>query len=146
MSNTPAKRRARKISHPKKVAFLAAYSKTGNILVSAASAGIDRRTHYQWLKDDPVYASAFADAKEDAIESLEAEALRRARTGSDLLMIFLLKSLRPEKYCDKARVEHTGEGGGPIQSEAINLTIEFDELPSMMAKRVENLNGTNGSP
>ena len=37
----------------KKSAFLAAYAKTCSIM-AAEVAGIDRRTHYRWLKD-PTY-------------------------------------------------------------------------------------------
>ena len=33
---------------------------------------------------------------------------------SDVLLIFLLKAHRPEKYRDNVRHEHSGPGGGPI--------------------------------
>jgi len=97
-----------KISHPKKAAFLAAYRETGNVAASARAAEIDRRTHYEWMHTDPGYAKEFADAKEDAIEHLEEVARSRAKTGSDTLMIFLLKSLRPEVYREKVTHKHEG--------------------------------------
>jgi len=126
------------ISHPKKRALLAAFAETGNITRSAELAGIDRRTHYDWLAADPAYERAFLDAREQAADRLEEEARRRAVEGtvkpvfykgrevggireySDTLLIFLLKGVRPEKYAEHtkqdirqqvqmdARVEHSG--------------------------------------
>ena len=93
--------------HPKKQAFLAAYSETGNVREAARAAGIDRGTHYDWLRKDPEYVTAFAHAQEDAADTLEAVARNRAIQGSDLLTIFLLKGLRPERYRERYNV--TGE-------------------------------------
>jgi hypothetical protein len=77
---------ANKVRHPKKRAsqakFLAALAQTGgNILRAALAAGIDRETHYVWLRKDPVYKEGFAVAWEEAMDILEAEAARRAFEG-----------------------------------------------------------------
>jgi hypothetical protein len=42
---------------------------------------------------------------------LELEARRRAMTTSDVLLIFLLKALRPTIYRENVRLEHTGPDG-----------------------------------
>ncbi len=127
---------ARKIAHSKKqAAFLTAYALTGNITTAAIAAQIDRKRHYEWLNNDlnGTYAAAFAAAREQAADLLEQEARRRAVEGWDepvfyqgepvgavrkydsTLLIFLLKGIRPEKYRERAAVEHTGKGGGPIE-------------------------------
>jgi hypothetical protein len=98
--------------------FLDTYRGTGNVSAAAVLATIGRRTHYDWIRDDAVYAASFADAVEEAADRLETEARRRAVTGcseaiyykgaqigtlkkySDTLLIFLLKGARPEKYSD----------------------------------------------
>jgi hypothetical protein len=77
------------------------------------------------LAADLEYPSAFAEAAEEATETLEAEAWRRAEHGvtkpivsngrvvcyvqqySDMLMLALLAARRPEKY-GKQRVEYSG--------------------------------------
>lgn len=118
----------------KKASFLAAYADTGNITTSAQIAGIARPTHYDWMQDDPEYVTAFLQAEGQAIDSLEREARRRAIEGteepvyqggrevgtirkfSDVLLIFLLKGARPQKYRDNSRVEVTGANGGPVHS------------------------------
>ncbi len=76
--------------------------------------GIDRDTVYKRAGRDPQFTAAWAQAREDAIDGLEAEARRRALSTSDTLLMFLLRANRPAKYRDNARLELTGEGGGPI--------------------------------
>ncbi len=97
------------IAHPKKRAMLIAYARTGNISQACAAVGIGRRSHYDWLDSDDDYAAAFRQAGEDAADALEAEARRRAFEGSDTLLIFLLKGLRPERY--RERYDHRLQGG-----------------------------------
>jgi hypothetical protein len=75
-----------RVRHPKKRAsqakFLAALVQTGgNIVRAAAAAGIDRDMHYSWLEKDPTYPPRFAAAWDRAIDTLEAEAARRAFEG-----------------------------------------------------------------
>jgi len=126
---------------------LAAYATNGNVSDSARAADIDRATHYGWLKDDPEYAALFADAKEDAIEAMESTARARARESSDVLMIFLLKSLRPAVYRDNYSIEHSGPAGKPIEIEnrqsaqkfltnpaALKLALEADRLTREAAR------------
>ena len=81
--------------------FLELLTTSCNVTLSARGAGIDRKTvyrHYEMFAD---FAAAWDDAKEAAIEILEAEAWQRARKQSDTLMIFLLKAHKPEKYQDR---------------------------------------------
>lgn len=72
--------------------------------LSARGAGIGRTTVYEAMQHDDSIRERIEDAKETAIEHLEHEARRRAVAGSDLLLIFLLKALKPEKYRDTYRV------------------------------------------
>jgi hypothetical protein len=82
-------------------------------------AGIDRGTHYDWLRKDREYRAQFEAATDQAAQALEDEAVRRAYEGverpvyqmgkqvgvireySDTLLIFLLKGLRPAKYRER---------------------------------------------
>lgn len=122
-----------KIRHPKKSAFLAAYSECGTTKRAAEITGLQRWAHYQWLKTDPEYKKAFAEAKRMACQSLEAEAIRRAVDGwdepvfyegvqtavkrkySDTLLIFMLKGANPKKYAEftthsgNIGLEHSGK-------------------------------------
>jgi hypothetical protein len=64
----------------KRSAFLAAYAELGNITQAPKVARCHRSSHYEWL-DDPDYERAFAAAKAEACDHLEAEARRRAVEG-----------------------------------------------------------------
>jgi len=102
------------ISSPKKRAVLAAYVKSGQLIKSCRSAKVDFTSHYYWLKTDPAYVDAFAEAQQMVGDVLEQEAIRRAtrpQHASDILLIFLLKGVRPEKYRENVRVDqvHSGE-------------------------------------
>src|SRR5579871_2373634 len=58
-------------SHLKKRAFLAAFSRCGSLSKAAKRAKVDRRTHYNWLKDDPWYVQAFRQAVIEAGDSVQ---------------------------------------------------------------------------
>lgn len=93
--------------------FLELLSSSCNVTLSAKGAGIDRETARRHYKAFPDFAAKWDDAKEAAIEILEAEAWSRARKQSDVLMIFLLKAHKPERYREQAHLDVTS-GGKPL--------------------------------
>ena len=92
---------------PKKRAFLAAYSGSGNQVEAAKAAGINRNTHYDWMKKDEDYKAAYEESQALVGDMLEREAVRRAKLGSDTLLIFLLKGFKPNKYKERVFTEST---------------------------------------
>ena len=109
---------------PQQRAFLAAFRETGNVRLACEAAKVGRSSHYRWLEKDPEYSEAFDLTKEDAADLLEAEAVRRAVEGvekpagwykgvaggtvreySDVLLILLMKAVRPEKFRDRQEIE-----------------------------------------
>lgn len=161
------------ISHPKKRAFLVAYSELGNRTQAAKAAGIDRRNHSNWMRDDEQYREAFEEAHEQACEALEREAHRRAVEGieepvyykgvrvdtvkkySDQLLVVLLNANLPDKFGRyRAEHRHTGHDGGPIQVDHTHrLTKEErkQHVDALLRERHGQLhdkhsgNGKNGS-
>jgi hypothetical protein len=81
--------------------FLEAFRASGNVRLATNAAGIDRSTPYRRAERDPTFAAQWAEAGQDAIDVLEAEARRRALNQSDRLLMFLLKAERPQKYRDQ---------------------------------------------
>lgn len=114
-------------SRPWMERFIGLYASTGNMSLSAHGCGIARDTAYDARRRDPVFADALANAREVAVDSLEAEARNRALKGSDVLLIFLLKAARPDIYRDNARVELTGAGGGPVRTANLTLTASLTD-------------------
>lgn len=101
----------------KKAEFLDAYRLCGWVRKASEITKINPSRHNNWLKSDPVYKTAFEEAKKDALEVLEAAAFQRAVHGvrkptgwykgqpggfvteySDYLLVVLLKAICPEKY------------------------------------------------
>jgi hypothetical protein len=88
--------------------FLAALAETSLVTEAAKRAGVSRGSAYRARQEDEDFALAWADVEEAGTEQLEKIAVKRASEGSDVLLIFLLKSRRPERYRDNVRVEHSG--------------------------------------
>lgn len=78
--------------------FLDALRMTGIVTVAAKTAGIHRDTAYFERSQDPLFAKDWQEALDRGVDMLEDVAKQRAYDGSDLLLIFLLKAHRPEKY------------------------------------------------
>jgi hypothetical protein len=88
--------------------FLDAFRESGIISQALMISGVSRGQLRSGLDKDPEFLEAFHDAKADAIDSLETEAVRRAKDGSDQLLMFLLKSHRPEVYRENHKIEISG--------------------------------------
>ena len=124
--------------------FLAAYMTLGQIHHAAEAAKTARSNHWRWLEESELYAEAFVQAKEIALEILLREAQRRAAEGvsepvyyqgkvcghvqkySDILLMFLIKGLAPEKYRENHHHEHSG---------SIDIVAKIREGRDRLAKR-----------
>lgn len=82
------------------VPFLRAYAKTGNTTESCRLAGVSRQSIYRLRDSDEDFKTALIQAEEEGADELEGVAKQRAKAGSDVLLMFLLKGLRPWKYRD----------------------------------------------
>lgn len=88
--------------------FLKEYRTTRTISGACKPFGLSRNTIYRWRQQDPSFNEKFSEIEKELIEVLEVSAYQRALKGSDVLTIFLLKSLNPAKYKDlvKHEVDH----------------------------------------
>lgn len=95
--------------------FLKALEISPNVSVACKAAGISRALSYQARSKDAEFAERWDAVIEASVDDLASEAFRRAKDGSDLLTIFLLKSHRPEVYRESVKQEISGPNGGPIE-------------------------------
>lgn len=132
--------------------FLETLRATGNVSASARAVGLDRTAVYQHRARHRDFAKSWQDAVEEATDTLEAEARRRALEGtskpvyqggchvgdvqeySDTLMITLLKAHRPEKY--RERFQGTIDG---------NLNFSFAQLIGIAKKKDDEPPDDEGS-
>ena len=138
-------RRSAGIAASQKIKFLAEFAACGVICQAAERAGISDRDHYRWLKSES-YRKDFQAAEERAIQALEVE-LRRRATGydeevtyagqvtgtvkrhSDLLLIFLLKSKRPDVYRDRYETKVSGQVDHRVH---VTVVHELHESPGAL--------------
>jgi hypothetical protein len=86
--------------------FLSSFKQCGNITKSSGDAGVTRQAVFYAYKRHPDFRVLYEEAKEESIERLEEVARKRATDSSDNLLIFLLKSMRPEVYREVVRNEN----------------------------------------
>jgi hypothetical protein len=93
-----------KIEHPNKLLFLEKYPAFAKITETARAIGISQDLVFYWRNHDEPFARAFEEVKKRVrmtrLEELEAEAYKRAKEKSDLLLMFMVKQLDPS-YRDK---------------------------------------------
>lgn len=130
--------------------FLNAFSKCGTILRAAEAVGIDPGTHREWLLNDLAYAAAFNTANGDVTENLESKAYRMALEGNPTMLIFLLRSRKPEMYMERFKHEVQSEQLGRLvglvtsilrrrlsQEQIENIMPEFDSALESLGSRQE---------
>lgn len=114
-SATSAPQRA----HDWRPGFLAAFRNSANVRAAAGAAGIDWSTAYKARKRELAFAEAWEMAEQEALDLLEARAMQLALAGDTHLLMFFLRTRRPEKYGDRARIELTGGASGPIVTQVL---------------------------
>lgn len=93
----------------KRKAFLRAYSVCASIRQAAKTVRIDHHQHYEWLKE-PAYSAAFQQAKVEAAQTIEDDAVEWARIGLFEPNVYQGKFVYPqEEYVVKPAV--TGPRG-----------------------------------
>jgi hypothetical protein len=142
-----------KLTPEKRSEFLDLLRESGNVSKTAEVIEISRVALYMHRKADPEFAAEWDEAaaigRELVADDLEQAADNRAIEGvqepilfqgedtghtckrySDNLLMFRLKALRPEKYCEKVRQEVTGKEGEPltIQVKAIDYRTAIAPL------------------
>ena len=151
----------------KQAAFLAAYALCGAIGQAAKAANCDRRSHIDWMKNDPNYRDRFAIAQDAANEVLEREARRRAVKGvekmkfykgepiyvidettgrskpyveheySDALLTLLLKAHMHDKYAEQKKIESVTTILDPAVQAALIEFNDAEPLPEQLTELQE---------
>lgn len=103
--------------HDKKAAFLAAIETWPSIRSACTAIGISRTSHYEWLRDDPEYVTAFEQAIKRGDDSLRDEAYERAqmRDRGEVMLIVMLKARFPNEFRERWSGELTGKDGEPLK-------------------------------
>lgn len=70
--------------------------------------GIDRKTHYNWLKDDPGYKAEVEALIERTFDFVETKMVERINAGSDTMLIWYSKTkMKSRGFIERTEVEVT---------------------------------------
>lgn len=97
--------------------FLAELEKMPNVSRASRVVGINFRMAYWWRDNHPDFAEAWKKACEVGVETLEEIAWNRAADPNyenPALIIFLLKSYKPERYRETRKVELGTTNNEPV--------------------------------
>ena len=126
--------------------FLERLADTCNVRASCKFAEISRTVAYKRRGKDADFAALWDGAMEDGIDALEFVARQRATRPdgpSDVLLIFLLKAHRPEKFGDRIRVETTV---ADVDREALRIAEEMGlDVSEVQAEARRILAGGKGA-
>lgn len=130
-------------SEKKKEQMIEALRKNaGNVKLSTEAVGISRRTHYEWLDNDPDYKQAVEDVAEGCIDDAE-NALKTAIDNGDVTAtIFYLKT-RGKKRGYTEKIEFEGKQQTEISIPKINVGKLPDDLLFKMVDAIDEAENNN---
>lgn len=94
-----------------KKAMIAALEKSLCVVTTACKqVGIDRKTHYNWMNDDPEYKKAVDDLQDITLDFAESQLHKQIKEGNTTATIFLLKTKGKKRgYIERSEVQIDGE-------------------------------------
>ncbi len=82
----------------RKQRFIVALQWGAGVSDAARFAGVHRTTAYRWRRQDPEFALAWSEGRNNLVNDLEIMAFKLAKEGNTDLLKFLLKSYRPATF------------------------------------------------
>jgi hypothetical protein len=92
-------------------AFLDALTDGDSPTRACRRVGLARSAVYLWRATDPAFAAKWERSLEMGIDALEDECIQRAMDGSDMLLTFMLRARRPDKFRDCRSLDVHGNSG-----------------------------------
>ena len=136
--------------HARQDAWLAAYTKAGNVSEACKASDVGRTTAYNWMKADVAgFAVRYDAAKSEFCESLETKAVEIARNTkagqNPTVLLTLLAANLPEKYGRAGAVDPLA---GEILSEIRKLSggRTREASRSLARSKAGGTTGTSSEP
>ena len=123
-------------------AFIDAYASNGGITKGALkTSGVSRETLDEWKLKDEEFKKSLKIAEEHWVEELRKSAFIRAQSKSDVLLMFLLKAMKPEEFDDDVRKQqYVGINTNPnnipvratlVRDNNINISITSEKAQEL---------------
>ena len=93
----------------KKAMIKALEQSLGVVTTAAKIAGIDRSTHYEWLKTDEDYNQKVIDLENVTLDFAESQLHKQVKEGNTTATIFLLKTKGKKRgYIERQEIQMDG--------------------------------------
>lgn len=101
-----------RLDDPYKRQFIEVYrAQLANMSAACRITRISRQAVYAWLKNDPVFAEVFHDAKEILVDYVESHLLKKIKDGDVRAITFFLETVGKHRgYTRRLEVDHGGDG------------------------------------
>ena len=119
--------------------FVLSYRRTGTLSAASEASGVSLQAHYRAMRM-PYYREAFTTAQEYVADKVEETLLDMALQEKNMqALMFMAKSLRPEKFRENHWVRHEvgGVGGGPVAHLVGHTTV--DEVQERLREQLVDL-------
>lgn len=102
--------KALKTAQHKKAMIEALEKSLGVVTTACKITGVGRRTHYDWMADDPEYKKAVESIEDIAIDFAESKLHKQIDKGDTTATIFFLKTKGKKRgYIEKSEIEVQSE-------------------------------------
>ena len=82
----------------------------GIVTPAAEMAGVSRQSHYDWMKEDPVYKAKVEALSDVALDFAERKLIQSIKRGSDTATIFYLKTKGKKRgYIERSELDLQGQ-------------------------------------
>lgn len=100
------KNQSTKFNANKKKMLKALETTLGVVTPAAKKAGIDRSSHYKWLKEDAEYKKAYEELEDVAIDFAESKLHGQINDGNTAATIFYLKTKAKKRgYVERQEIQ-----------------------------------------
>jgi len=115
----------RKLRGRKKAMYDALVKQLGVVTHAAKQAGIDRTTHYKWLREDENYKAWIEEIPDIVIDFAENALFRQIQEGNTTSIIFFLKTKGKERgYIEKQEIAVSGQMDNMLTVESFRQAWE----------------------
>lgn len=122
--------------------FLSVLRSTAEVVSAAKVCQIPKSLAYIWRAEDPEFAFRWDKIfQSELLPHLEAEAVRRAMNGSDLLLMFMMKALDRNKYDDKVAEKTVSQPSITIQMIDVDAKLLAHSVNTTTIPAVKYIDG-----
>ena len=108
-----------KLKGKKKLMYEALKKTLGNVTLACEQVGIDRSTHYRWLKKYPTYKKMIDEIEDITLDFAENALFKQIKEGNTTAIIFYLKTKGKKRgYIEKQEFDLSGSVDNKLSVES----------------------------